>query len=204
MNSSTTATRPQVAQRVANSSPIEIFRLDSWRGAAAIAWIAASRWRTSGGRRTISASRRVSGLDSIVTARRCRSTAARATQPPRPWRSTTTSPGPEYFSIAAATRSGGGGVAKRSKAGSEIAGSARVRESRPAMVRALCHHEHAAAADAAEAYGSSSSSGSSSKASSVVTSAGRTRSRSSISSSSTSSSRSSSRSSSSRTSVPFV
>ncbi len=57
-------------------------------------WNAASRWRTSGGRRTTSASIRVSGLDSSEMARRCRSTAARATQPPRPKRSATTSPGP--------------------------------------------------------------------------------------------------------------
>src|SRR5205814_7501812 len=58
---------------------------------------------------------------------------ARAPQRPRPWRSTTTSPGDVWPSIAAPTNSGGGGVASRSNAGNEIAGSARVRGSRPAM-----------------------------------------------------------------------
>ena len=59
MNSSATSIRPQVAQRVANRSPIETLRLDSRRGDAAMPWNAASRWRTSGGRRTTSASIRV-------------------------------------------------------------------------------------------------------------------------------------------------
>ena len=119
MTSSTTSIRPQVAQRVANRSPIETLRLDSRRGEAASPWNAASRWRTSGGRRTTSASIRVSGLDSSETARRWRSTAARATQPPRPNRSATTSPGPVWSSIRAATSAGGGAGASRSKTGSE-------------------------------------------------------------------------------------
>ena len=139
MNSSTTALRPHVGQRVAKVSPIDTRRLDWPRGAAPRAWNAASRWRTSGGRRTISARSRVSGLDSIDTARRWRSTAARATQPPRPCRSTTTSPGDECPSMADATRSGGGGAPRRSNAGSVMAGSGRVTESRATMVRALCH-----------------------------------------------------------------
>ena len=61
--SSTTSIRPQVAQRVAYRSPSETFRLDSRRGEAAMPWNAASRWRTSGGRSTTSASIRVSGVD---------------------------------------------------------------------------------------------------------------------------------------------
>ena len=61
MISSTTSVRPQVAQRVANRSPSDTFRLDSRRGEADMPWNAASRWRTSGGRRTTSASIRVSG-----------------------------------------------------------------------------------------------------------------------------------------------
>ena len=51
---------------------------------------------------------------SMVTARRWRSTAARAIQPPRPCRSATTSPGAVCASIRAATRSGDGGGASRS------------------------------------------------------------------------------------------
>ena len=43
MNSSATSIRPQVAQRVANRSPIETFRLDSRRGDADMPWNAASR-----------------------------------------------------------------------------------------------------------------------------------------------------------------
>ena len=119
VNSSATSIRPQVGQRVANRSPIETFRLDSRRGEAASPWNAASRCRTSGGRSTTSASIRVSGLDSSETVRRCRSTAARATQPPRPKRSTTTSPGPVWSSIRAATSEGDGAGAIRSKMGSE-------------------------------------------------------------------------------------
>ncbi len=117
--SSATRVRPQVAQRVANRSPIDTLRLDSRRGEAAIPWNAASRWRTSGGRRTTSASMRASGVDSSDTARRWRSRAARATQPPRPNRSTTTSPCPVCCSIRAATTAGGGAGARRSKTGSE-------------------------------------------------------------------------------------
>jgi hypothetical protein len=119
MNSSATSIRPQVAQRVAKRSPIDTLRLDSRRGEAAIPWNAASRWRTSGGRSTTSASILASGLDSSETARRQRSTAARATQPPRPNRSATTSPGPVWRSIRAATIDGGGAGARRSKTGSE-------------------------------------------------------------------------------------
>ena len=59
MISSATSVRSHVAQRVANRSPIETLRLDSRRGDAASPWNAASRWRTSGGRRTTSASIRV-------------------------------------------------------------------------------------------------------------------------------------------------
>jgi len=117
VNSSATSIRPHVAHRVAKRSPIETLRLDSPRGDADMPWNAASRWRTSGGRSTTSASIRVSGLDSIEMARRCRSTAARATQPPRPARSATTSPGPVWASIRAASRSAGGAGANRSKTG---------------------------------------------------------------------------------------
>ena len=91
--SSSGSDRPQVAQRVVNGSPTATFRLVWPCGDAPIAWNAASRWRRSGGRRTSSARSRVSGVDSRLTARRWRSTAARPTQPPRPARSRTTSPG---------------------------------------------------------------------------------------------------------------
>ena len=93
------ARREQVAERRPSGSTRAAARRPC-------AWNAASRWRTSGGRRTTSASSRVSGLDSSETARRCRSTAARATQPPRPNRSATTSPGLECASIRAATSAG--------------------------------------------------------------------------------------------------
>src|SRR4051812_26253949 len=112
-----TRVRPHVAQRVANISPMEALRLDSRRGDAARPWNAASRCRTSGGRRTTSASIRLSGLASSETARRWRSTAVRATQPPRPNRSATTSPGPVCASIRVLTRPAGGGGASRSKTG---------------------------------------------------------------------------------------
>ena len=131
--SSRTTLRPHVAQRLAYFSPSQTLSADCSRGAAAIAWKAASRWRTSGGRRTTSASSRVSGLVSSEAARRWRSTAARAIQPPRPWRSTTTSPRLECASIRAATSSGGGGGARRPNAGSEKPGSLRIGTSRPAM-----------------------------------------------------------------------
>ena len=133
--SSMTSVRAQVAQRVAYRSPSETFRLDSRRGDAAIPWNAASRWRTSGGRSTTSASTRVSGLDSREIARRCRSTAARATQPPRPKRSATTSPALEWSSIRDATRAGGGGGADRSNAGRENPGSWSEGEARPLIGR---------------------------------------------------------------------
>ena len=112
------------------------------RGEAAIPWNAASRWRTSGGRRTTSASIRESGLDSIETVRRCRSTAARATQPPRPNRSATTSPGPVCCSIRAATTAGGGAGEIRSKTGSEKPGRAS-RGPRPVIRQMLADGRYA-------------------------------------------------------------
>ena len=66
---------------------------------------------------------RVSGFDSRVIARRCRSSAARATQPPRPNRSATTSPAPEWASMRAVTSWLGGAGTSRSKIGSAGAGS---------------------------------------------------------------------------------
>jgi hypothetical protein len=117
--SSATSIRPHVAHRVAKWSSIHAFRLVSPRGEAARLWIAASRCRMSGGRRTTSASIRVSGLDSSETARRWWSMAARPTQPPRPKRSATTSPAPVCWSIRAAMTAGGGAGAMRSKTGSE-------------------------------------------------------------------------------------
>ena len=139
-------------------------------------WNAASRWRTSGGRSTTSASIRVSGLDSSEIARRWRSTAARATQPPRPNRSATTSPGARVeldpgrdegrrrrrraTARTPAARSPGSALGGRRRGpliGQMLAG-------RPPRCR---RPAGAAGAPARRPYGSSSSSGSSSKASSV-------------------------------------
>ena len=67
VTSSRVTGRSQVAQRLANRSVIEVLRLDSRRAEAARAWTAASRWRRSGGRRTISARSRSSAVPSRLT-----------------------------------------------------------------------------------------------------------------------------------------
>ncbi len=125
--------RSHVAQRLAKRSVIDALRLESRRADAPRAWTAASRWRRSGGRRTISARRRSRGVDSRLTPLRWRSIAARATQPPRPNRSSTMSPGAEPASSRDATSAGGGGGANRSNAGRLNPGSARRSIARPAM-----------------------------------------------------------------------
>ena len=103
-------------------------------GAAATAWKAASRWRRSGARTTTSARRRVSGDVSMETARRPSASAVRATHPPRPKRSTTTSSGAVVASIRAAIRSAGRAGARRARrsgASSGSAGSTRRMSRRP-------------------------------------------------------------------------
>ena len=119
VNSSATSIRPHVAQRVANRSPIDTLRL---RLATRRAPTCPGTRRRGGGRPAVAARpRRASGsagVDSMETARRWRSTAARATQPPRPARSATTSPGPVWASMRAASRPRRGAGASRSKTGS--------------------------------------------------------------------------------------
>ncbi len=136
-----TTLRPHVAHVVAKRSPSAALRLVVPCGDAAMTWNAASRWRMSGGRSTTSASSRVSGVDSKDAARRCRSSAARATQPPRPNRSTTTSPARLCASIRAPITSGDGGGASRSNAGSAKPGVPWRRRSRPAIAGGFCQRD---------------------------------------------------------------
>ena len=89
------------------------------RGAFARALTAESIWRGSGGRSTTSARSRVNGHVSKSAPRRCSAIAARATQPPRPFRSRTTSPGFVQASIAVTSSAADAGGASRSKTGSD-------------------------------------------------------------------------------------
>ena len=85
---------------------------------------------------------RVSGLDSRLTARRWRSIAARAIQPPRPARSGTTSPGPECASMRAATSRAA--AAARADRRTEARSQARLgpgTRDRPSRKRTLRCHE---------------------------------------------------------------
>ena len=96
-------------------------------------WNAASRWRTSGGRRTTSASIRVSGFDSseigpaLAVERGPGDPAAAAEQVGDDVA------GPVCASIRAATSAGGGAGASRSKIGSAGAGSGFGYDDRPVI-----------------------------------------------------------------------
>src|SRR5450759_2206813 len=94
--------RPQRGHELAYRASMARLIVEPEKGALAIPTAAESIWRRSGGHKTTSARSRVSGQASKLAARRCSAMAARATHPPRPFRTRTTSPGFVQASISAA------------------------------------------------------------------------------------------------------